>query len=83
MLNTPDRLRIFHPQCHRCLGNFEPGASHCPRCHFEVHPSWRTALLDTLAEHAPEIYCGVVLWFTVMAVIVYYSVVAGVGVMLG
>ena len=76
MLDTSDRSRIFHPQCHRCLGDFEPGASHCPRCHFEVHPTWHTALLDTLIEHAPEIYCGFGLWLTVMIGLAVLSFIA-------
>ncbi len=73
------RTTLFHSACHRCLGDFEPGASHCPRCHFEVNPSWRTAILDSLIEHAPEIYCGVVLWITVMSVLVYFSLLGGAG----
>ena len=79
MQSKPVRTTLFHPQCHRCLGDFEPGASQCPRCQFEVDPSWRTALLDTLIEHGPEIYCGAALWFTLMSVLVYLSLLGGAG----
>lgn len=78
-LSNAARTTYFHSACHRCLGDFEPGASHCPRCRFEVDPRWRTAILDSLIEHAPEIYCGVVLWITVMTILVYLSLLAGAG----
>ena len=75
MQSKPVRTTLFQPLCHRCLCDFEPGASHCPRCHFASDPPWSTAVLDTLIEHAPEIYCGVALWITVMSVLVHFTMV--------
>jgi hypothetical protein len=79
MQSQPVRTTLFQSLCHRCLGDFEPGASHCPRGDFEVDPPWTTAILETLIEHGPEIYCGVVRWITVMTILVCLALIAAAG----